>query len=99
VRLTVSNIIRIPPTCIYCNSTIEKQKRGEHIVPEVIGGGLTLNQVSEKRVCNDCNSTFLSRIDDELCRRSYLSAIASQILGNDIWQCWDVDTAGGQLVD
>jgi hypothetical protein len=94
----VSNIIRIPPTCIYCANAIRKQKRGEHIVPEAIGGGLTLNQISEKRVCNDCNSTFLSRIDDELCKRSYLSAIASQVLGNDIWQSWDVDTAANNLL-
>ena len=74
--------------------------KGEHIVPEAIGCTLTLNDFPGHLVCRHCNCGLFSRLDNELCRRSYLSIIASQELGTPIWQSWDVDHAGGnQLIE
>jgi hypothetical protein len=89
-----------PKACIYCGTLVKEPKkgRGEHIIPEAIGGTLTLNQVSENRVCERCNNGVLSVIDNELCRRSHLSVIASQEIDAHLWQVWDVDHSAGNLL-
>jgi len=83
---------------MYCNAQVAKSKRGEHVVPESIGGALTLNEISDKRVCNKCNGGVLSEIDRELCSRSPLSVVASQEIDAHVWQTWDVDHAAGNLL-
>ena len=71
--------------CIYCGGNVGKVRKGEHIVPEAIGGALSI-----RTVCGGCNNAF-STIDTELCSRSPLSIIASQEIDAHIWQIWDVD--------
>jgi hypothetical protein len=85
--------------CLYCGSPTKRGKRGEHIVQAVLGGSLTLNDRPTGRVvCADCNNGFLSRIDRELCSRSYLSFVASQQLDRRLWRAWDVDHAAGHVL-
>jgi hypothetical protein len=78
--------------CIYCGNPVGKVKKGEHIIPEAIGGAGAI-----KTVCGNCNNRF-SRIDAELCSRSPLSVVASQEIDTSIWQVWDVDHAAHNLL-
>jgi len=78
--------------CMYCDGKIGGVKRGEHIVPEAIGGARTI-----KNVCGNCNNAF-SRMDRELCSRSPLSIVASQEIDAHVWQVWDVDHGGRNLL-
>src|SRR5579885_472784 len=84
--------------CLYCGQPTKRGKRGEHIVPEAAGGVLTLNDVSNRRVCPKCNSGILSQLDKELCSRSFLSVIASREIGAHLWQAWDVDHQSNNLL-
>ncbi len=81
-----------PRMCIYCGQKVGRVKRGEHVIPEAIGGSVRI-----KTVCHPCNNQF-SVIDTELCSRSPLSLVASQVLDDQIWQVWDVDHASGNLL-
>lgn len=83
---------------MYCGRPTRRGRKGEHIIPEVIGGARTLNDGSGRIVCPDCNSGVLSLLDRELCCRSFLSAVASQQLDGQIWQAWDVDHAAKNLL-
>lgn len=84
--------------CIYCSTPTKRGQKGEHIIPRVIGGGRTLNEVPNRAVCTKCNSGVLSQLDRELCSRSYLSAIASQEIDAHLWQAWDVDHGSHNLL-
>ena len=85
--------------CLYCGEPTKRGRRGEHVVQAALGGRLTLNDFPTGRVvCPDCNNGVLSRIDRELCSRSYLSLVASQRIGAHISQAWDVDHAGRHLL-
>jgi hypothetical protein len=84
--------------CLYCGSPTKKGGRNEHIVPEAIGGALMLVDVSDRLVCPKCNSGVLSRLDRELCSRSYLSIVASQRMDAHLWQVWDIDHAANNLL-
>jgi hypothetical protein len=84
--------------CIYCGNKTTKERKGEHIIPEAIGGRLTLKETSGKSVCTSCNNGVLSVLDNELCRRSYLSVIASQEIDSSLWQLWDIDHSARQLL-
>jgi hypothetical protein len=79
--------------CLYCGAGLRQVRRGEHIVPEVIGGALTI-----KQVCTECNNGVLSDLDRELCSRSPLSVIAAQAIDAHIWQTWDVDHSSRRLL-
>jgi hypothetical protein len=84
---------------MYCGQATKKTRRGgEHIIPRVIGGALTLDKVCENLVCPKCNNGVLSRVDEELCSRSFLSIAASQKLDAQIWQVWDVDHGSRNLL-
>lgn len=67
-------------------------------MPEAIGGALTLKERARKSVCGRCNNGVLSRLDEELCRRSYLSVIASQEIDSKVWQLWDIDHSAENLL-
>jgi hypothetical protein len=85
--------------CIYCGKVTKKTRKGEHVIPKAIGGTVTLNKY-DRVVCKDCNNKVLSTLDKELCRRSYLSVVASQQLDSHLWQVWDVDhESNNQLVE
>lgn len=84
--------------CMYCGEPTKKGRKGEHIVPEAIGGTLTLNDVSKRVVCPKCNCGVLSQLDKELCSRSFLSVIASQEIDANVWQAWDVDHESNNLL-
>lgn len=84
--------------CIYCGGTVSKEHRGEHIVPEAIGGECTLTEVAAKSVCTRCNSGVLANLDRELCNRSHLSVIASQEISANLWQMWDIDHSSRDLL-
>src|SRR5271166_1275960 len=84
--------------CLYCGTPTKRGKKGEHIVQEAIGGGRTLNDAGTAVVCQKCNSGVLSKIDRELCSRSYLSMVASQDLEENLWQTWDIDHGSDQLL-
>lgn len=78
--------------CIYCGQNVGRVRKGEHIIPEAIGGALTI-----KNVCGRCNNGF-SQIDAELCSRSFLSIVASQQMDAHLWQAWDVDHSAANLL-
>src|ERR1700730_7585562 len=84
--------------CMYCAAPTKKGRKGEHIIPEIIGGCLTLNDVSDRVVCAPCNNGVLSQLDKELCCRSFLSIIASQRIDSRVWQAWDIDHAANNLL-
>jgi hypothetical protein len=84
--------------CIYCGKAARRGWKGEHLVPEAIGGALTLLDISDNVVCTDCNNGPLSGLDKELCSRSYVSAIASQQIDAHLWQVWDVDDESDNLL-
>jgi hypothetical protein len=89
-----------PRVCMYCGRATKKTKNGgEHIIPWVIGGALTLDKVCENLVCPKCNNGVLSRVDEELCSRSFLSIAASQKLDAQIWQAWDIDHGSNLLLE
>src|SRR5713226_3464227 len=79
--------------CLYCGGPAAVPNRGigEHIVPDAIGGKLTLLHTSGHLVCDKCNNESLSHADEELCGRSHLSLVASQELDARLWQAWDID--------
>lgn len=79
-------------SCMYCGKPVGRVKKGEHVVPEAIGGAVTI-----ANVCQKCNNR-VSDIDRELCSRSPLSLVASQAVGGGIWQCWDLDEKSGNLL-
>jgi hypothetical protein len=84
--------------CIYCGGPATRLRKSEHILPEVIGGALTIKEMSGRVVCHTCNNRVLSQVDKELCCRSYLSIIASQERGAHLWQAWDVDHSSRNLL-
>lgn len=71
--------------CIYCGGPTSGVRKGDHIVPEAMGGELTL-----KCVCKTCNGEF-SKLEQELCSRSPLSIILQQELGTESTTSWDYD--------
>jgi hypothetical protein len=80
-------------SCIYCGKPVGKVKDGEHVIPKALGGALTI-----KNVCLQCNNSF-SDIDRELCCRSPLSLVASQVIDDaNIWQSWDLDISSNNLL-
>jgi hypothetical protein len=83
---------------MYCGTPTKRGKTGEHIVPKALGGARTLNATPNRAVCQQCNSGPLSRVDNELSSRSYLSMIASQRLSPRLWQAWDVDHGAHNLL-
>ncbi|MFC1597644.1 HNH endonuclease [Planctomycetota bacterium] len=83
---------RASQLCIYCGGKVRGVRKGEHIIPEAIGGGRAI-----KTVCGACNNEF-SKIDTELCSRSPLSVVASQEIDAHIWQVWDVDHMAKNLL-
>jgi hypothetical protein len=94
--------ILIPPKhCIYCGEEIRKVNRGEHIVPQAIGGKVYISDVcGVKKVCSTCNNESLAVIDDELCKQSFVAAVAVVAMNKQIGQTWDIDhEAAGLLVE
>jgi hypothetical protein len=47
---------KVKHLCLYCGEPTKRGRKGEHIVPEAIGGALTLNDVPNRAVCPKCNS-------------------------------------------
>jgi hypothetical protein len=85
--------------CIYCGRELKKVAHGEHIVPQAIGGTVTIYEVCNKKlVCNTCNNGVLSDLDKELCSKSPMSLIAAQELKRTIDQSWDVDYSDKNLL-
>ena len=85
--------------CIYCGREARKVRRGEHIIPDALGGCPTISEVCKGRsVCNQCNNEVLSDLDRELSSRSFLSLFAAQALDSFIWQTWEVDHAERNLL-
>jgi len=70
---------------MYCGEPTGKVRKGEHILPDAIGGTITT-----KDVCPKCNNV-LSDIDRELCSRSPLCLVASKEIDGHVAQAWDVD--------
>jgi hypothetical protein len=88
-----------PKVCLYGGGEARNVKRGEHIIPQAIGGNRTISEFCNGRtVCNPCNNGVLSDLDAELCRRSVLSIVAAHELDSFVWQTWDVDHSDGNLL-
>ncbi len=68
-------------------------RRGEHIIPEALGGTKTI-----KCVCTTCNNEILSRLDDELVSRSFLSVLLLGSSGKKLKYAWDVDHESGDML-
>jgi hypothetical protein len=71
--------------CLYCGFPTGRVKKGDHLIPDAIGG-----KIATKDVCSRCNND-LSDIDRELCSRSPISLVASKEIEGHIAQAWDVD--------
>jgi hypothetical protein len=85
--------------CIYCLGPATKINKGEHIIPDVLGGDLTILDFCNLRVvCNQCNNGVLSVLDRELCSRSPLAWAAAHVIDGFVWQSWDVDDAADSLL-
>lgn len=94
-------VIESPKLCLYCDSPLRDDARGEHVVPKAIGGQFYLSDFPHKlhskgnlcrrNVCEACNTTVLSRIDTELTSKSVLSAVAESVLGKRVRTGLDVD--------
>lgn len=83
------------PNCLYCNQPARAGGKGEHVIPEAIGGARTLLEFSAKRrVCQRCSNGLLSQLDDELCSNSYLSLISSRNGYTKELKLWNVDHSG-----
>ncbi len=70
--------------CIYCGQPAIGNRKGEHIVPNALGGKETL----KKEVCLGCNNNVLSQLDEELACKSPISMVAVQELdkrGDNVW--------------
>jgi hypothetical protein len=78
--------------CLYCGEPTGRVKKGDHLIPDAIGGTL-----ATKDVCSTCNGN-LSDIDRELSSRSPLSVVASQEIDGHIAQAWDVDAWDNNLL-
>jgi hypothetical protein len=65
-------------SCIYCGLPVVKVRKGDHIIPEALGGKLTL-----KSVCHSCNGTF-SRLENELIGNTPLAILAARELGRSM---------------
>jgi hypothetical protein len=81
--------------CIYCGEPALKVKRGEHIIPEAIGGS---KKMTIKSVCATCNNETLSGLDTELCSRSPLAQVAGLEKDRPFPQTWDVDESDDNLL-
>lgn len=79
--------------CMYCGKPTGRVRKGEHLIPDAIGG-----TIATKDVCPRCNNV-LSDIDRELCSRSPLSLVAAKEIDGHIWQAWDVDENSGLLLE
>ena len=82
------------PICIYCGQSVRlsRRARGEHIIPESIGGARTI-----RCVCNPCNNQF-SKLDKALVSESYLSMIAFRYMAKKLGRRWEVDHLSGNLL-
>lgn len=85
--------------CIYCDTPTRRTRgKGEHILPEAIGGARTLKHCSDRIVCTTCNNEDLSDIDKEFCSKSHLSIVASQEIGTYLSLCWNIDHSADDLL-
>ena len=94
----VSTTVADERVCIYCGEPAAGLRKSEHVLPEAIGGALTIKEACGRVVCHRCNNGVLSHLDQELCSRSYLSVVASQEIGAHVWQAWDVDHSSRNLL-
>jgi hypothetical protein len=62
--------------CIYCGGPVGRVKKGEHVIPDALGGSVKL-----KTVCNRCNNA-MSDIDKELVWESPIRLVSWEVLGN-----------------
>lgn len=81
--------------CIYCGEPAPNVKRGEHIIPEAIGGS---KKMTIKSVCATCSNQTLSQLDTELCVRSPLAQVAGLEKDRPFLQAWDVDESDENLL-
>lgn len=81
-----SQVLDPSKLCIYCGKPVKGVRKGEHIVPEALGGAATI-----PRVCSGCNSGTLSQLDKELVSRSPLSVLVWEELGRTQNEVWDYD--------
>ena len=84
--------------CIYCDEPTRKGGKGEHIIPEAIGGGRTLNHGSGRVVCITCNNEDLGNIDKEFSSKSYLSIVSSQEINSFLSMSWNIDHSADDLL-
>ena len=78
---------------MYCGGRLVGVRRGEHVVPEALGGTVTI-----RSVCRTCNTGVLSQLDKELVSKSPLSLIVFQERGKKVEYVWDVDHSRGNLL-
>jgi hypothetical protein len=84
----ILRVLEPSKVCIYCGGGVRRQKKGEHIIPNALGGELTLDR--DRRVCGNCNNIF-SVIDNELASKSPLQDFAWQVLSKNSPVVWDYD--------
>lgn len=77
-------IIVSPPQrlCLYCGLPATGVRKGEHVIPESLGGTQTI-----RNVCNKCNTDF-SLLDNELASRSPLQVLVQQNLDQRCGYVW-----------
>ena len=81
--MTRSPVIRASKMCIYCGKPVGRVRKGEHIVPEALGGKATI-----KTVCAKCNNA-VSLLDKEFASESPVALIAWEELGETSPDTWN----------
>ena len=82
-RSVTPKVEAVAKFCIYCGKQVRGVRKGEHVIPEALGGTLTL-----KNVCRECNNAF-SEIDKELVSKSPLNFFVWQTLGSHSGEAWE----------
>lgn len=84
-----------PFPCWYCKLPVRGVWRGEHLVPEALGGKRT-----SKTVCKKCNNEVLSVLVGEVGTRSPIAFAAAKAIRGHLVEFWDIDhDANGLLLD
>lgn len=79
--------------CIYCEGRLVNIGDGEHVIPDALGGNLTI-----KTVCNDCNNKF-SLLDNELLSHLLVRLVACREQPAKLLPVWDYDPSSDLAIE
>jgi hypothetical protein len=79
--------------CLYCSTISTRSK--EHLIPAALG---TKEYIRKGvAICGKCNNGTLSKLDNELCTKSFLSMIASRELEKNLCNLWAIEESNERV--